>query len=157
MRFKKERQEFVFRIQSNIYHRPFLRKQLTAKSFIVDILPGFKYPSDEQNNHFSFQVKPTLKTTTLGIRMCSTELLLWKNQKSSTCYPITLFKWDSIAEIFLEIFNFFGQPFSRNSSKPLIVKDFYLLRMSNYYCFRGIPEKWDVEPRTYRWDPQERS
>ena len=149
MRFKKERQEFVFRIQSNIYHRPFLRKQLRAKSFIVDILPGFKYPSDEQ--------KPTLKTTTLGIRMCSTELLLWKNQKSLTCYPITLFKWDSIAEIFLEIFNFFGQAFSRNSSKPLIVKDFYLLRMSNYYCFRGIPEKWDVEPRTFRRDPQERS
>ena len=149
MRFKKERQEFVFRIQSNIYHRPFLRKQLRATSFIVDILPGFKYPSDEQ--------KPTLKTTTLGIRMCSTELLLWKNQKSLTCYPITLFKWDSIAEIFLEIFNFFGQAFSRNSSKPLIVKDFYLLRMSNYYCFRGIPEKWDVEPRTFRRDPQERS
>ena len=60
----------------------FLGKKLTAKSFIVDILPGFKYPSDERNNHFSFQIKTTLKATTLAIRMCCTELLLWKNQKS---------------------------------------------------------------------------
>ena len=52
-------------------------------------------------------MKTTLKATTLAIRMCCTELLLWKNQKSYTCYPITLFKWDSIADIFLEIFNFF--------------------------------------------------
>ena len=103
-----ERQELMyFEIQSSIYHRPFLGKQLTAKSFIVDILPGFKYPSDERNNHFSFQIKTTLKATTLAIRMCCKELLLWKNQKSQTCYPITLFKWDSIADIFLEIFTFF--------------------------------------------------
>ena len=39
--------------------------------------------------------------------MCSTELLLWKNQKGSTCYPTTLFKRDSITDNFLEIFNFF--------------------------------------------------
>ena len=31
---------------------------------------------------------------------------------------------------------FFGQVVSQNSSKPLIVKGFYLLRMSNDYCFR---------------------
>ena len=31
---------------------------------------------------------------------------------------------------------FFGQVISQNSSKPLIVKGFYLLRMSNDYCFR---------------------
>ena len=31
---------------------------------------------------------------------------------------------------------FFGQTVSRNSSKALIVKGFYLLRMSNDYCFR---------------------
>ena len=31
---------------------------------------------------------------------------------------------------------FFGQTVSQNSSKPLIVKGFYLLRMSNDYCFR---------------------
>ena len=30
---------------------------------------------------------------------------------------------------------FFGQAVSQNSSKPLIVKCFYLLRMSNDYCF----------------------
>ena len=47
-----------------------------AKSFIVDIRPGFKYSSDERNKLSSFQIKATLKATTLGIRMCSTELLL---------------------------------------------------------------------------------
>ena len=31
---------------------------------------------------------------------------------------------------------FFGQVVLQNSSKPLIVKGFYLLRMSNDYCFR---------------------
>ena len=30
---------------------------------------------------------------------------------------------------------FSGQAVSQNSSKPLIVKGFYLLRMSNDYCF----------------------
>ena len=73
-----------------------------AKSFILDIRPSFKYSSDERNKLFSFQIKATV----LGIRMCSTELLLWKNEKSSTCYPINLFKRDSTADIFLEKFNF---------------------------------------------------
>ena len=31
---------------------------------------------------------------------------------------------------------FFGQAISQNRSKPLIVKGFYLVRMSNDYCFR---------------------
>ena len=31
---------------------------------------------------------------------------------------------------------FFGQAISQNSSKPLIVKGFYLVRMSFDYCFR---------------------
>ena len=31
---------------------------------------------------------------------------------------------------------FFGQALSQNSSKPLIVKDFYLLNMPHDYCFR---------------------
>ena len=38
--------------------------------------------------------------TILGICMCSTELLLRKNQKRSTRYPMTLQKRDSIADIF---------------------------------------------------------
>ena len=79
MRFKKERHELVFRVQLNIYDRAFLM----AKSFIVDVRPGFKYPSNERNKLFSFQIKATLKAKILGIRMCSTELLLWKNQKDS--------------------------------------------------------------------------
>ena len=33
--------------------------------------------------------------------MCSTELLLWKNQNDSTCYHMTLFKRVSTADIFL--------------------------------------------------------
>ena len=48
-----------------------------------------------------FQKKATLKATTLGIRMCCTELLLWKNQKGSTRYPMILYKRDSTADIFL--------------------------------------------------------
>ena len=116
-----------------------------AKNFIVDIRSGFKYASDEGNKLFSFQIKATLKATTLGIRMCSTELLRWKNQKSSTCYPMTLFKGDSTADILLEIFNFFGQAILKNSSKPLIVKGLYLLRISN------DPK---VGPRTLGQDPR---
>ena len=38
--------------------------------------------------------------TILGICMCSTELLPWKNQKRSTRYPMTLQKRDSIADFF---------------------------------------------------------
>ena len=50
----------------------------------LDIRPGSEYHSDERNKIFSFSKKATLKATILGIRMCSTELLLWKNQKGST-------------------------------------------------------------------------
>ena len=76
----------MFRIQSNIYDGAFLRK-LTARSFILDIRTGSKYPSDEQNKLFSFSIKATLKATTLGIRMCSAELLLWKNPKVRLVIP----------------------------------------------------------------------
>ena len=99
MKLKIERHELVFRIQSNIYDGAFLRK-LTAKSFIVDIRPGSKYPSYERNILFSFSIKATLKVTTSGIRVCSTELLLWKNQKGSTCYPMTFYKRDYTTDIF---------------------------------------------------------
>ena len=34
-------------------------------------------------------------------RMCSTGLLLWRNQKGSTRYPIISYKRDSTADIFL--------------------------------------------------------
>ena len=70
-------------------------------------------------------MKAALKATTLGIRMCSTELLLLKNQKGSTCYPMTLFKRDSTADIFIGILNFvFGQAISQNSSKTTDYKGF---------------------------------
>ena len=52
---------------SRISTTAFLRKQLTAKSFIVGIRPGSKYSSDERNKLFSFQIKATLKATNLGI------------------------------------------------------------------------------------------
>ena len=85
LRLKKEQHElfimtWLFIIRSNIYTRAFLRT-LTAKSFIVDIQPGFKYPS--------------------------TELLLWKNPKGSTRYPMTLSKRNSTAGIFLWTFKLF--------------------------------------------------
>ena len=44
--------------------------------------------------------KVTVKATILGIRMCSTGLLLWRNQKGSTRYPMILYKRDSAADIF---------------------------------------------------------
>ena len=56
----------------------FLQKLATK----IQVRPGSKYPSDGRNKLFSFSIKTTLKVTTLGIRMCFTELLLWKNQKS---------------------------------------------------------------------------
>ena len=59
---------------------------------------------------------------------------------ASTCYKILsalLSKFSRSVPVFLRIFNFFfRQAISKNSSKPLIVKGFYLLRMSNDYCFR---------------------
>ena len=56
-------------------------------SFIVDILPGSEYHSDERNKLFGFSKKANLKATILGIRMCSTELLLWKNRKARLVTP----------------------------------------------------------------------
>ena len=42
------------------------------------------------------------------MRMSSTELLLWKNQKGSTRYFMTLlYRRDSTADIFLKVFNYF--------------------------------------------------
>ena len=54
----------------------------------------------------------------------STGLLPWKNQKGLTCYPVTLCKG---------IVKFLSDKLFR---KTLIVKGFYLLRMSDDYCFR---------------------
>ena len=54
-----------------------------------------------------FKKKVTVKATILGIRMCSTGLLLWRNQIGLTRYPIILYKGDSTADIFLKIFKFF--------------------------------------------------
>ena len=48
-----------------------------------------------------FKKKVTVKATILGICMCSTGLLLWRNQKGSTRYPMILYKRDSAADIFL--------------------------------------------------------
>ena len=67
----------------------------------LDIQPGSEYHSDERNKLFSFSKKATLKATILGIRMCSTELLLWKNQKGATRNLMILYIWDSTADIFL--------------------------------------------------------
>ena len=41
--------------------------------------------------------------------MCSTELLLWKNQEDSTRYPITLYKRNSVADISLGTLKFFSE------------------------------------------------
>ena len=73
--------------------------------------------------------------------MCSTGLLLWRNQKGSTRYPMILYKRDSTGDnFFLNIQIFFGQAVSKNSSKPLILKGFYSLRVSNDYCFRSAAQ-----------------
>ena len=97
MRLKKERRELV---PVEHLRRCFLRN-LTAKSFIVDIRPGSKYPTDERKKLFTFSIKATLKATTLDICMCSAELLLSKNQKGLAHYPRTLCKRNSTADIFL--------------------------------------------------------
>ena len=48
------------------------------------------------------------------------------------------YKWDSTADILLWIFNFFSDKLiSQNSSKPLIVKGFYLLSMSDVFVGLG--------------------
>ena len=81
----------------------------------LDIRPGSEYQSDEQNKVLSFSKQAILKATIWGIRMY---LLLWKNQKGSTRYPMIFYKWDSTADIFLWIFNFFSDKLiSQNSSK----------------------------------------
>ena len=58
----------------------------------LDILQVYEYHSDERNKLFSFFKKATLKATILGICMWCPELLLWKNQKASTRYPMILYK-----------------------------------------------------------------
>ena len=53
-----------------------------------------------------------------------------------------LYKWYSTADIFLSIFNFFWDKLiSQNSSKPLIVRSFYFLRISDDYCFRKAAQR----------------
>ena len=43
----------------------------------------------------------------------------------------------------MNIQKFFGQAVSQNNSKPLIVKGFYLLRMSGDCCFRRAAQ-WQL-------------
>ena len=45
------------------------------------------------------------------------------------------------SDIFLEIFKLFGKAISQSSFKPLIVKGFYLLRISGDYCFRRAVQR----------------
>ena len=88
---------------------------------------------------FSFSKKATLKATILVIRMFSTELLLWKNQKGSTRYPIILYKWDSIADIFLWIFKKIFR--FANFTKPLQTtdcKEFFCLECQMIIVFVGL-------------------
>ena len=47
--------------------------------------------------------KSYFKATTLGVRMCSTEL-----QKDLARYPMALYKRDSTTDIFFGIFKFFS-------------------------------------------------
>ena len=109
--------------------------KLTAKSSIVDISRGCKYPSDERNALFSFSIKATLKSTTLGIRTCSTELLLWKNQKGLTCYHMTLCKQDSSTDILYEHSSSFWTSYFTKQLRTTDFKAFLLFRMSNDCCF----------------------
>ena len=114
--------------EMNLYFEPveYLWQIFVAK--IVNgskLRSGSKHPSDERNKLFSFQIKATLKAITLGIRMCSTELLLWKNQKGSICYLITLFKWHSTADIFLEIFNFLWINYFKKQLQTTDCKGFF--------------------------------
>ena len=133
MRFKKERHELIYRIQWYIYDVAFLRKQLTAKSFIVDIRPGSKYRSDKQNKCFSFQVKATLKATTLGIRMCLHNCYSGKSHKGLTRQPMILCKRYSTPNILLGIFSFFWTSYFTKQLKTTDCKGFL-------FAFVGLPK-----------------
>ena len=61
----------------------------------------YKLNSADKETQFFNNKKFTVKATILGICMCSTGLLLWRNQKGSTRYPMILYKRDSAAGIFL--------------------------------------------------------
>ena len=103
---EKERHELVFRIQSNIYDGALLQR-LTAKSFIVDIRPGSKYPSDERNKLFSFSIKATLKSYYFRYLHVLYRTTTLEKSESLTCYPMFLCKRDSTADIFLWTFKLF--------------------------------------------------
>ena len=106
MRLKKEWYELICRIQWSIYDGAFMRKQLRLQTSLQIFDQGLNTPLMNKIL-FSFQIKTTLKATTLGIHMCCTKLLLWKNQKASTCYPMILHKRYSTTDILFGIFNFF--------------------------------------------------
>ena len=53
--WKKNDMNLYFKSSRIILRQSFFAKKLTAKSFILDILPGFKYASDERNRLFSFK------------------------------------------------------------------------------------------------------
>ena len=61
----------------------------------------YKLNSANKETQFFNNKKVTVKATILGIRMWSARLLLWKNQKGSTRYPLILYKRDSAGDIFL--------------------------------------------------------
>ena len=61
----------------------------------------YQLNSADKETQFFNNKKVTLKATILGIRMCFTGLLLWKNQEGSTRYPMVLYKRNSKADIFL--------------------------------------------------------
>ena len=61
----------------------------------------YKLNSTDTETQFFQKKKNTVKATIVGILTCSTGLLLWRNQKGSTRYPMILYKRDSAADTFL--------------------------------------------------------
>ena len=68
--------------------------------------------------------------------MCSTGLLLCKNQKGLTCYPMSLYKRDSTADISLWIFKFFRTSYFTKQLQTTDCKGFLFVRMPDDDYFR---------------------
>ena len=92
---------------------------------MADILPGSKYPFDEQNKCFSFQIKTTLKATILGIFCALHNCYSGKIRKVWPVTPWFYINFTLPVTFCLGYATFFGQAISQSSSKPLIVKSFF--------------------------------
>ena len=110
-----------------------------------------------QPQHLSTWSKLTLEALEQGVKYVQNQ----KDQKSSTCYPVTLFKRDSTAVIFLKIFKLFWTSYFKKQLQTTDCKGFLFAQhikclLISWHTRKMEPGtlRWDPGPRALRWEPK---